>query len=323
MVGANADGLSLATHPLPAPVLRLDAARRDNRRRRRPLQGPGGRSRQDRPVVDQQDADHCSRRSSRPPRNASCSLGTRLEANGGGSRERKPDRTYLDTAVHIGALLDAAGELDAEAQEHPQPEKRLVPRRAILATLALAGPRIGELCALRWRDVDLAAGRIKVGAAKTDAGRRDIRLLAALRDELAALRSDALDPRLEGYVFATARAASPRSRTSGTGCSRRRSSGPMPTSGRLTSCPLPDGLTPHGLRRTFASVLYALGESPAEVMAQMGHTDPGLALRLYARAMRLDDARRGAYGLSWTTLIGQQWAARARQRTPPTSSQRS
>jgi len=53
--------------------------------------------------------------------------------------------------------------------------------------------------------------------------------------------------------------------------------------------PLPASLTPHGLRRTFASVLYALGESPPVVMAEMGHTSPTLALRVYAQAMRLGD----------------------------------
>src|SRR2546421_13023289 len=47
-------------------------------------------------------------------------------------------------------------------------------------------------------------------------------------------------------------------------------------------------LTPHSLRRTFCSLLYALGESPPVVMAEMGHTDPGLALKVYAQAMRLD-----------------------------------
>jgi integrase len=51
---------------------------------------------------------------------------------------------------------------------------------------------------------------------------------------------------------------------------------------------LPEGLTPHSLRRTFASVLYALGRSPVDVMDQLGHTDPKLALRIYARAMRRD-----------------------------------
>src|SRR5579863_9092819 len=50
--------------------------------------------------------------------------------------------------------------------------------------------------------------------------------------------------------------------------------------------PLPDRITPHSLRRTFCSLLYALGEPPPVVMAEMGHTDPGLALRVYAQAMR-------------------------------------
>jgi len=50
--------------------------------------------------------------------------------------------------------------------------------------------------------------------------------------------------------------------------------------------PLPEKLTPHSLRRTFCSLLYALGEPPPVVMAEMGHTDLGLALRVYAQAMR-------------------------------------
>jgi integrase len=55
------------------------------------------------------------------------------------------------------------------------------------------------------------------------------------------------------------------------------------------TAPLPDGLTPHSLRRTFASVLYALGEDPGVVMDEMGHTDPALALRVYRQTMRRGD----------------------------------
>ncbi len=55
--------------------------------------------------------------------------------------------------------------------------------------------------------------------------------------------------------------------------------------------PLPAGLTPHSLRRTFASVLYAIGSTPPVVMAEMGHTDPKLALAIYARAMRHDEGQ--------------------------------
>jgi hypothetical protein len=34
---------------------------------------------------------------------------------------------------------------------------------------------------------------------------------------------------------------------------------------------------------------YAIGEPPPVVMAEMGHTDPALALSIYAHAMRRDE----------------------------------
>lgn len=74
-------------------------------------------------------------------------------------RERAPSRSYLDAAGQIAALLDAAVELDRRASRGRQH----VERRAMIATLTFAGLRIGELCALRWRDVDLARGWLRVG----------------------------------------------------------------------------------------------------------------------------------------------------------------
>jgi integrase len=209
---------------------------------------------------------------------------------------RQPRRTYLDTATQTGALLDAATELDAEAQDHRQIEKRLVPRHALLATLVFSGVRIGELLDLRWRDVDLGSGRLRIklqvigDEAKTDAGHRDVKLLPALRDILAELRPLDADPKR--YVFATARGgrqheSNVRQRVLGKAIERANE--------RLAESrepPLPEGITPHSLRRTHASILYALGWSPAEVMAQLGHTHPGLALRIYAQAMRLDEAEK-------------------------------
>ena len=56
--------------------------------------------------------------------------------------------------------------------------------------------------------------------------------------------------------------------------------------------PLPKGLTPHKLRHTFASVLVALGEDPASVMAALGHTDPKFTLRVYTHLMRRDATER-------------------------------
>ena len=59
----------------------------------------------------------------------------------------------------------------------------------MLAMLTFAGLRLGELLSLRWRDVDLAAGWLKVGEAKTDAGTRRVKIRGALRDELGALKA--------------------------------------------------------------------------------------------------------------------------------------
>jgi integrase len=197
-------------------------------------------------------------------------------------RERAPARSYLETAGQIEALLEAAAELDAEARE----DRRHVERRAIIATLTFAGLRIGELCALRWRDVDLAAGWLTVGESKTDAGKRRVKIRGALRDELLAIRARLERVDQDAYVFGTRTGARPsgdniRSRVLNAAvenANKRLAKRDLP--------PLPDKLTPHSLRRTFCSLLYALGEDPGAVMDEMGHADPGLALRVYRQAMR-------------------------------------
>jgi integrase len=62
----------------------------------------------------------------------------------------------------------------------------------------------------------------------------------------------------------------------------------------IGSAPMPDRLTPHSLRGTFAGVLYALGENPGVAMDEMGHTDPALALRVYRQTMRRDEGEKAA-----------------------------
>ena len=105
-------------------------------------------------------------------------------------RLKRPARrpVHVDSVEQIQALLDAAHELDSE------PVWRIPDRRPIVATLILAGPRAHELCELRWRDVDLANGRIHVGRSKTQAGLREIPLLPLLRDELAAHKANGHQP---------------------------------------------------------------------------------------------------------------------------------
>jgi integrase len=94
-------------------------------------------------------------------------------------------------------------------------------------TLVFSGLRIAEACDLRWRQVDLAAGRIMARTVE--------RANEKLTDR--------------------------------------------------GSAPLPDGLTPHSLRRTFISLLLAVGEEVTYVMRQVGHADPKVTLAIYAQVM--------------------------------------
>jgi integrase len=103
---------------------------------------------------------------------------------------------HLDTAAQIEALLDAA-ELDCD------PRRACADRRAIVATLILAGPRAHELGYLLWRDIDLANGRIRVGRSKTQAGLREIKIRPILRDILAAYKASAYRSGPDDLVFPT------------------------------------------------------------------------------------------------------------------------
>ncbi len=204
------------------------------------------------------------------------------------AREREPKRSYLDTAAQIEALLAAAGKLDDGARE----DRRHVRRRAMIAALTFGGLRISELCGLRWRDVDLAGGWLQVEDSKTDAGRRKVKIRGALRGELLAVKMDHETVDQDAFVFPTSTGA--RFTTNNV---RKRVLAPAVdlASEQLVErgfAPLSEKITPHSLRRTFASVLYAIGEDPGIVMDEMGHTDPALALRVYRQSMRRDEGEK-------------------------------
>jgi integrase len=220
----------------------------------------------------------------------------------------KPLRTYLDRPEQIEALLDAATVLDERGRTVPY-------RRALVATLAFGGLRIGEALDLRWKDVDLGheqdgnvvplrgrmspAGTIHVRGTKTDNADRKVRLAPVLRHELAALRERWAPVSDEQRVFAT-----------GTGGMLSRSNfgrrvltpAVAIANDRLAESgikPIADKLTPHSLRRTYASLLVVRGTDAATFMGQLGHSSAALALEVYARPMELADADREAYERLW------------------------
>lgn len=185
---------------------------------------------------------------------------------------------HLTTAAQITALLDAGRELDRAGR------LRQGHGRALLATLVLGGLRIDEALSLTWRDVDLASGVLRVRDGKTENAARNVDLLAPLREDLADLRARRGGER-DALVFATTTG-----RKDGASNVRRRVLAPAVelANARLEADGaelLPEKLTPHGLRHSFASVLCAVGENPRYVMGQMGHADPGFTLRVYAKTM--------------------------------------
>ena len=220
-----------------------------------------------------------------------------LKANPARGRRRrmkvpKSRRSFLEPDMVVD-LLDVAGAWEREVPEHQR-----YGRRAVLATLCLAGPRIGELTGARRGALDLHGGRLRVGEAKTQAGLRDLELSAFLADELrthlagvpARLREahGALLP-----VFPTSKggplnASNVRNRLLAE--TVRRANEKRARAGQML---LPAKVTPHTLRRTFASLALAAGRDPRWVMGQLGHTDARLTLNIYAQVIqrkRVDEA---------------------------------
>ncbi|MEO5577277.1 MAG: tyrosine-type recombinase/integrase [Gaiellaceae bacterium] len=198
-------------------------------------------------------------------------------------KAERPRRTWLEVE-EARTLLEAAGE-----------------HRALLATMMLAGLRVGEACGLRWRNVDLARGRLRVVESKTDAGVRVVETSPDLRDDLLAHKAKAQPSEPDDLVFPTRRGTARdrnnvRNRVLANAIKRANATRAK------AGLPAIEGVTNHTLRRTFASLLYEAGASPAHVMAAMGHTSSSLALEVYARKMernrdtgaRMDALLRGA-----------------------------
>ncbi len=177
--------------------------------------------------------------------------------------------------------------------------------RAKIVTALFTGVRRGELMALRWRNVDLDAGLIKVRealeqtkkyglrfkATKTDGGRRDISLPDIALDALREHRREQLElrmkmgagkPSADTLVF-SAIDGGPQSPNNLSGDWREF---------RLAA-KVPDvGL--HALRHTHASMLIASGVDIVEISRRLGHADPSITLKVYSHLFRSDDSKSAA-----------------------------
>lgn len=212
----------------------------------------------------------------------------------------QPKRTWLEPE-QIKPLLDATARGLRGGKSMPDPRMH-----ALFATGICTGLRIGELLALRWREVNFAKGCLTVINAKTEAGTgREIDIWPELHHILTSYKASAQHAKPSDYVFAT-KTGKADTRSNIAKRLKRTVERANKELAMQDASLIPTELSPHSLRRTFASLLYLRGESPVYVMHQMGHSDPKLALRIYAKVMG-GSRRRGPGARLVTVLDGVQW----------------
>jgi integrase len=172
------------------------------------------------------------------------------------------------------------GELWAGSQERARND---VPRRPIIATLALAGPRVSEVCLFDGAHMDFARGAIRFPRVKTDASERVVPMAPTLREVLVAHRAEFMY-QADGPAFATrtGRRNTP---------DNIRARILAPAHARANELLRQRGLaeikhlTPHTLRRTFASILAECGVPPRRAMYLLGHTNSSFTMRVYQQVL--------------------------------------
>lgn len=165
-------------------------------------------------------------------------------------------------------------------------------RLAPLYRLAVdSGMRRGELCGLRWRDVDLDRGTITVSVAlvhvgnevvettpKTDAGTdRTVHLTDGTIAVLKAWRATQMKERLKA---GDAWAGTDRVFTDALGNHLVPKSVYQHFVRKVAALGLPR-MRFHDLRHLSATIGGAVGESPKEMSVRLGHTDPAFTQRVY------------------------------------------
>lgn len=154
------------------------------------------------------------------------------------------------------------------------------PERPLWALALYAGLRRGELMALRWQDVDLATGVIRIERAwdvkegvavepKSRSGRRRVPVAAVLRDIL-----------LEHKLRSSSELVL--SRPDGSPVNPTTSSGRAATAWRRAGL---ESITLHEARHTFASLMIAAGVNARALCSYMGHASVTITYDRYGHLM--------------------------------------
>jgi integrase len=170
-------------------------------------------------------------------------------------------------------------------------------RRPLLWTLILAGLRIGEALALRWRDVDLLADPPRITVTRTwdpackvegpvkTGEEGSVTIGRYLLETLLEHKAGSAHAGDDDLVFPTAAG-----RHQNPSNLRKRVLSPAVevANGRLRERGMPTipPITPHSLRHTYCSLLISDGVDISTVAAQMRHADVSTTLKVYTHVMK-------------------------------------
>jgi integrase len=141
-----------------------------------------------------------------------------------------------------------------------------------------------KLSKLDRSHVDLAAREIRMPRVKTAASERAVPMLPALHEIL--LTHSAERPLRDAPAFATrsgTRQHPDNVRSRLLAGVHKRANELLADAGEQPIA----HMTPHTLRRTFASLLAEIGVSPRRAMYLLGHTDPKFTMRVYQQVLDL------------------------------------
>lgn len=184
--------------------------------------------------------------------------------------------------------------------------------RPLLSTLAGAGLRISETLGLERRDVNLVKGTLTVRQSKTDASVRIVDLTPALRDELAVWLDKSEFGQPGDLVFPTQKGKPDNRNNVRKRLLVKAIEAANPKLVELGIEPI-GAVSPHGLRRTFASLRCAVGDDVACTAAQLGHEDAVFSLKTYTHAVKRRDRLTGHELEQFERAI--EWAQWARMGT--------
>jgi integrase len=158
---------------------------------------------------------------------------------------------------------------------------------------------VGEAVALDWADVNLATGTLIVRESKTDAGSgRHVDIPAGALDELREWKARSPMPGPDEPVFVSRARKGVHHRQTKRNVEARLKATVKRANERLAEIgiePISAAVSPHSLRRTYATLRSALRDDPVRIAEQIGHTDARFTLSVYARAAKRRERLSGEY----------------------------